>query len=66
MLILLVIALMSVFFMEAPRLVVAALWRELIVFLMLWSLGSFLAVAQFIGMELPNPTEILQNIFGPK
>lgn len=66
MLILLIIALLAVLFMEAPRLVVAALWRELIVFLVLWSMGSFLALAQFIGIELPNPTELIQAIFGPK
>ncbi|MBS3901091.1 MAG: hypothetical protein KGZ54_03615 [Dethiobacter sp.] len=52
--------------LEAPRLVVAQMRKELLVFLVLWSLASFLAVAQFMGMELPNPTDLINNIFAAK
>jgi len=58
--------LLFIVLLEAPRLVVAQMRKELIVFLVLWSLASFLAVAQFMGMELPNPTDLINNIFAAK
>ncbi|MHB1256371.1 MAG: hypothetical protein ACYCXI_09190 [Dethiobacteraceae bacterium] len=42
------------------------MWKELLVFLGLWSVASFLAVAQFMGVELPNPTQLLNSIFAAK
>lgn len=66
MLILLIAALLFIVLLEAPRLVVEQMWRELIAFLGLWSIASFLAVAHFTGLELPNPTDILNAIFAPK
>jgi hypothetical protein len=58
--------LLFIVLLEAPRLVVAQMRKELLVFLVLWSLASFLAVAQFMGMELPNPTDLINNIFAAK
>jgi len=52
--------------LEAPRLIAAQMRKELLVFLVLWSLASFLAVAQFLGIELPNPTELLNTVFTAK
>lgn len=66
MLILLISALLLIFLLEAPRLLVAQKWTELAVFIGLWSLASFLAIAQFIGVELPNPTDLLNAVFSPK
>ena len=65
MLILLLLALFLIVLAEAPRLFVARLWKELIVFLGLWSIASLLAVAHVIGVELPNPTDIINTIFMP-
>ena len=52
--------------LEASRLVAAQMWKELTVFLGLWSFASFLAIAQFMGMELPNPTELINAVFAAK
>jgi hypothetical protein len=66
LLILLITALLAVVLLEAPRLLVEKLWKELIVFLGLWSVASFLAIAQLTGLALPNPTELINAIFTPK
>jgi len=58
--------LLFIVLLETPRLVAAQMWKELLVFLGLWSVASFFAIAQFIGMELPNPTELLNAIFAAK
>jgi hypothetical protein len=41
------------------------LWRELAVFLFLWLLGSLFSFAVVTGIELPNPTDIINAIFAP-
>jgi hypothetical protein len=66
MFILLVTILMLIALMETPRLAAEKMWRELLVFLGLWAFGSFLAVAQFLGLELPNPTDLISAIFSFK
>ncbi|EEG78078.1 hypothetical protein [Dethiobacter alkaliphilus] len=65
MLILLLSGLFLIVLLEAPRLLLKKMWKELIVFLGLWAIASSLAVAQFIGVDLPNPTDILHAIFLP-
>ncbi|MFW0860839.1 MAG: hypothetical protein AAGT88_01850 [Dethiobacter sp.] len=40
--------------------------KELLVFLSLWSLASFYAIAQFLGIELPNPTDLINAVFSVK
>jgi hypothetical protein len=65
-LILLISALLIIFLLEAPRLLVERMWKELFFFTGLWSIASFMAVAQFIGLELPNPTDLINAIFAPK
>ncbi|MCW3489294.1 hypothetical protein [Dethiobacter alkaliphilus] len=65
MLILLLAGLFLIMLMEAPRLLLNKMWKELIVFLGLWAIASSLAVAQFIGIDLPNPTDLLNAIFLP-
>lgn len=62
LLVLLIFALLFIVFLEAPRLIRLALWRELTVFLLLWGAASALAVAQFTGVELPNPIELISTI----
>lgn len=61
----LIAGLLTILFLEAPRLVLERLWKELAVFLVLWGLASSMAVAQFLGVELPNITEFLNAIFAP-
>jgi len=64
MLALLIIVLLLILLHDAPRLVREAMWKELAVLLILWSVGSFLAVAAVTGRELPNPTELINTAFG--
>jgi hypothetical protein len=63
--ILLILALLSVLAIEVPRLIMGKLWRELAVFLFLWLLGSLFSFAVVTGIELPNPTDIINAIFAP-
>ena len=63
-LLLLTSALLTILAYDVPRLVKEDMWRELLVFLLIWSFGSFLAVAAVIGMELPNPNDLISAIFG--
>jgi hypothetical protein len=66
MLFLLITGLLFIVLMEAPRLLLEKMWKELAVFLGLWSMASFMAIAQLTGLELPNPTDIINAIFAPK
>jgi hypothetical protein len=63
-LLLLIPVLLIILAYDAPRLVKEAMWRELAVFLLIWSFGSFLSVAAVTGMELPNPNDLITAIFG--
>lgn len=66
MLSLLIAGLLIIVFLEAPRLVLERLWKELAVFLVLWGIASSMAVAQFMGVELLfKVTEFLNAIFAP-
>ncbi|MDW7651886.1 MAG: hypothetical protein SCK29_04840 [Bacillota bacterium] len=66
MLLLLIAILLLIAVAEAPRLAVERMWKELAAFLTLWALGSFMAIAQVTGLELPNPTDLINAIFAPK
>lgn len=59
-------ALVLILAIEVPRLIKEKLWKELAVFLFLWSVGSFVAMSVFMGIELPNPTDIVNAIFAPR
>ncbi len=48
---------------DALRLIKEAMWKEVAALLFFWSVASFLAVAAVIGLELPNPTDLLNAIF---
>jgi len=50
--------------LEAPRLVLGKMWGELGAFLFLWAFAAFLSGAAVLGMELPNPTDLLTAVFG--
>lgn len=58
--------LLAVIAYEAPRLVKEKMWKELAAFLALWALGSFMAIAALLGLKLPNPTDLLNSVFGPR
>ncbi len=62
-LILLIMGLLSVLAIEAPRLVMKKMWRELAVFISLWLLGSYISYAIVTGIEVPNPTHFINAIF---
>jgi hypothetical protein len=64
--ILLILTLLVIPAFDTPRLVRERLWRELVVYFMLWTLGSFLAVAVVAGIELPNPVDLITAVFGPR
>ena len=66
LLLLLLTGLLSIVLLEAPRMIAEQTWKELAVFLLLWSFSSAYAVAIFMGVELPNPTDLLAAIFAPK
>lgn len=61
---LLVMLLVSMLALEVPRLLKKKLWGELGAFLFLWTLAAFLSGAAVLGVELPNPTDLLTAIFG--
>jgi hypothetical protein len=61
--ILLVTVLLAVLSFDAPRLVKEGMWREAAVLLLIWSAGSFMAVAAVTGLELPNPNDLINAIF---
>ncbi len=55
--------LLTVLAFDALRLLKEAMWKELAALLFFWSVASFMAVAAVIGLELPNPTDLLNAIF---
>ncbi|HZK24142.1 MAG TPA: hypothetical protein VFC74_02005 [Oscillospiraceae bacterium] len=60
--ILLVLGLLAIALFETPRLILNKMWRELLVFLVLWLLASTLAIMQFYGIKIPAPRELLQKL----
>ncbi|HAA37944.1 MAG TPA: hypothetical protein DCE00_03620 [Firmicutes bacterium] len=60
---LLLLCLLAAAVFEAPRLIYNKMWRELAVFLLLWLFASTMAVIQFLKLEFPTVTEILQKLF---
>jgi hypothetical protein len=62
-------ALISVFVIvivfEVPPLVKRKLWKELVVFVMLFSLGIVYSMGQLYNWPLPNPGKRMEEIFAP-
>jgi uncharacterized membrane protein YqgA involved in biofilm formation len=50
---------------EVPKLVSRQMWRELTAFGGLLALGLGLAIAQAAHLPVPNPTSVLEKVFGP-
>lgn len=63
MLILLILAFLVIFLLEAPRLLAAKMWKELGVFLLLWIVSCGFALAVFLDVPLPNPADFLNVVF---
>ncbi|HHX75531.1 MAG: hypothetical protein GX167_05555 [Firmicutes bacterium] len=59
---LLLAALFLIAIVETAPLVRQKHWPELAAFLFLWGLSSFLAVAQFVGVNLPNSMRFFEKI----
>ena len=49
--------------LQVPRLVKKKLWKELIVFSVLFSLGLIYSVGQIYHWPLPNPTKKMEYMF---
>lgn len=69
--VLVIAAFMIIFAYETPKLLKAKLWRELLVFAGLLSLGFTLGLLLVLGLPAPNPvkgielaTAALVNLFG--
>lgn len=62
MLIFLIVGLLGVVMFEAPRLIKNKLYKELAAFFLLWGLASFMAVAQFYGVDLSKGLKIYDMI----
>jgi hypothetical protein len=60
----LILLLAAILALEVPRLLKKGLWGELGAFLFLWVLAAFLSGAAVLGLELPNPTDLLTAVFG--
>lgn len=63
LLFLVILGLVSIPVLEAPRLILNKLWRELAVFLLVWCLASFIALTTFFGIKIPPPLELLRTAF---
>jgi hypothetical protein len=55
--------LVAILVLEVPRLLKQEQWGELGAFLFLWVLAAFLSGAAVLGVELPNPTDLLTALF---
>lgn len=62
--ILLLITFCSITLFEAPYLIRKKMWRELIAFSILLIIGFTLSLLQIIRVKIPNPTVLIENIFG--
>ena len=64
MVILLILIFLCIILFEVPRLVREEMWRELAVFFVLLAIGFGISLAQAMGLPIPNPTKIIETIFG--
>jgi len=60
-LVLLILALLLILAIDVPRLVKKALWRELTVMLIFWSVASYVSIAIVLRINLPNPFNFLME-----
>ncbi len=51
---------------EVPRMLKEKLWKEIAVFFVILGCGLFLSIGQILEIPIPNPTDIIRSIFGPK
>ena len=51
---------------ELPKMLKEKLWKEIVLFFALLGCGLFLSIGQILEIPIPNPTDIIKNIFGPK
>lgn len=49
---------------EVPYLIRKKMWKELITFFMLLTGGFILNLLLVIGIKMPNPTTLVETIFG--
>ena len=50
---------------ELPPLIKNQWWRETAAFLILLSLGVFLAIAQALDLDIPTPVSLVEFVFSP-
>ncbi len=51
---------------ELPKMLKEKLWKEIVLFFALLGCGLFLSIGQILEIPIPNSTDIIKNIFGPK
>ncbi len=61
---LLVVTLLLILLHDALPLFKQAMWRELAVLLLVWSVGSAVALAAVLRIDLPNPNDLIIAVFG--
>jgi len=61
LLFLVILGLISIPILEAPRLIFYKLWRELAVFMLVWCFAAFIALTTFFGIRIPPPLELLRT-----
>lgn len=50
---------------EVPKMVGKQMWRELAAFSGFLAIGLALAIAQALHLPAPNPTSVIEVVFGP-
>lgn len=65
MVILLILLVLVVVILETPELVKKRLWKELVVFSIILSLGMIYSVGQVYSWSLPNPEKRLEYMVKP-
>lgn len=50
---------------ELPPLIKNGWWKEVFAFIVLLGLGIFLAIAQALDLDVPNPVDAVEYIFSP-
>lgn len=60
-----ILVVFGVLALDGPRLFRKRQWRDLTVFLAIWTVGAILGLGQVFGVEFPNPNTVIEAIFSP-
>ena len=65
MVVLLLLVFIAIIVSHVPELVRARLWKEIVVFFVLLTLGIIYSFGQIYDWSLPNPTKHMEYMFEP-